>query len=71
MLADIISVLATTCNTDKQRECLNYRLLGTSVDVGEWGHEYVRHLGGELATELKVGDGQLWGRCGAAVEKLW
>lgn len=50
--ADVISVLAMgvsgTVDGDK-RECLKYCLLGTMSDVGEWGHEYVRHLEGELA----------------------
>ena len=38
--ADIVSVLAMTMS-DK-RECLKYKLMGFSNDVGDWGHEYVR-----------------------------
>ncbi|KAL0274454.1 UNVERIFIED_CONTAM: hypothetical protein PYX00_006872 [Menopon gallinae] len=47
--ADVVSVLAMTMSED--RECLKYRLLGTQSDIGEWGHEYVRHLAGEISTE--------------------
>jgi 26S proteasome regulatory subunit N1 len=31
---------------------LQYRLSGTGGDVGDWGHEYVRHLSGEIAREF-------------------
>ena len=34
-----------------QRESLNYKLLGTTEDLGGWGHEYVRHLAGEIGDE--------------------
>ena len=33
------------------RECLKYRLTGSTENIGEWGHEYVRHLSGELSSE--------------------
>jgi 26S proteasome regulatory subunit N1 len=33
------------------RECLKYRLLSKLDGIGEWGHEYVRHLAGEIAAE--------------------
>lgn len=49
LCSDIISVLAMTMN--ESRECLKYRLTGSSMEVGEWGHEYVRHLSGELSAE--------------------
>jgi len=45
--ADVISVLAMT-NTEGQ-ETLKYRLLGSREDIGTWGHEYVRHLAGEIS----------------------
>lgn len=46
--AEIISVLAMTMGTGK--ECLVYRLIcDVNDDIGEWGHEYVRHLSGEIA----------------------
>lgn len=50
MCAEIISVLAMTMGTGK--DCLVYRLLcDEKVDqIGEWGHEYVRHLSGEIAS---------------------
>uniref|UniRef100_H2YBF9 26S proteasome non-ATPase regulatory subunit 2 n=1 Tax=Ciona savignyi TaxID=51511 RepID=H2YBF9_CIOSA len=47
--ADIISVLGMTIS--EERECLKYRLLGSQEDIGSWGHEYVRHLSGEVANE--------------------
>merc|ERR1719431_1782894 len=47
--ADILSVISMTVSD--QRDCLEYRLKGKREDIGEWGHEYVRHLAGEIATE--------------------
>lgn len=47
--ADIVSVLSMTMS--EERECLKYRLLGSHTEVVEWGHEYVRHLAGEISAE--------------------
>ncbi|XP_078696134.1 26S proteasome non-ATPase regulatory subunit 2-like [Branchiostoma floridae x Branchiostoma belcheri] len=47
--ADIVSVLAMV-NSD-QRECLKFRMLGSKEELGSWGHEYVKHLASEIATE--------------------
>lgn len=33
------------------RECLKYRLVGSQEELASWGHEYVRHLAGEVAKE--------------------
>lgn len=52
-LADIISVLAMTSGAEGSRDTLKYRLMGTSEPVGTWGHEYVRHLAGEIGSEFK------------------
>lgn len=49
LCSDIISVLAMTMG--EGRECLKYRLTGSALELGEWGHEYVRHLSGELSGE--------------------
>ena len=49
LCSDIISVLAMTMG--EGRECLKYRLTGSALELGEWGHEYVRHLSGELTGE--------------------
>ncbi|XP_034935656.1 26S proteasome non-ATPase regulatory subunit 2 [Chelonus insularis] len=49
LCSDIISVLAMTMG--EGRECLKFRLSGSSLPLSEWGHEYVRHLSGELAAE--------------------
>ncbi|XP_055593587.1 26S proteasome non-ATPase regulatory subunit 2 [Uranotaenia lowii] len=50
LCAEIISVLAMTMGTGK--ECLVYRLLcdDSNESIGDWGHEYVRHLSGEIAS---------------------
>ncbi|KAJ3301240.1 proteasome regulatory particle base subunit [Kappamyces sp. JEL0829] len=50
-LADILSVLAMSYAEEGERNCVKYRLLGSSEDAGSWGHEYVRHLSGELIGE--------------------
>uniref|UniRef100_A0A8C5CGN9 26S proteasome non-ATPase regulatory subunit 2 n=1 Tax=Gadus morhua TaxID=8049 RepID=A0A8C5CGN9_GADMO len=47
--ADVLSVLAMTMSGE--RECLKYRLLGSQEELASWGHEYVRHLAGEVAKE--------------------
>jgi len=54
--ADIISVLGMTIS--EERDCLKYRLLGSKDDIGSWGHEYVRHIAGEIATEWQESDNQ-------------
>ncbi|XP_072163090.1 26S proteasome non-ATPase regulatory subunit 2-like [Diadema setosum] len=48
--ADIVSVLGMTMSDSK--DCLKYRLLGSKEDIASWGHEYARHLAGEI--------GQVW-----------
>ena len=47
--ADVISVLGMTVTG--ARDCLKYKLLGENKDIGDWGHEYVRHLAGEISQE--------------------
>lgn len=49
LCADVLSCLSMVMS--EKRECLKYRLLGSDEDVGDWGHEYVRHLAGEIASE--------------------
>ena len=48
MMADVLSLLAMTMGEDSVRESLSYKLLGSREDLGSWGHEYVRHLAGEI-----------------------
>lgn len=50
-LADVLSVLAMTMGDSSQRESLRFKLRGTSEPPHHWGHEYVRHLAGEIAQE--------------------
>ncbi|XP_052741288.1 26S proteasome non-ATPase regulatory subunit 2 [Bicyclus anynana] len=56
--ADVVSVLAMgvsgSPDAAEKRECLKYCLLGTMSNVGEWGHEYVRQLEGEIAEEWNL-----------------
>lgn len=35
-----------------EREVLRLKLAGNTSDLGEWGHEYLRHLVGELTDEF-------------------
>ena len=53
VFADILSVLAMTSEVEGSRDSLKYRLIGGSDPLGDWGHEYVRHLAGEIAAEYK------------------
>lgn len=52
LAADIISVLAMTMGAEGDMDSLKYKLQGSQDDVGEWGHEYVRNLAREVATEF-------------------
>ncbi|CAI5978757.1 unnamed protein product [Closterium sp. NIES-64] len=54
LIADVISVLAMTMSEDGARESLKYRLLGSTEDLGSWGHEYVRNLAGEIGVEYQL-----------------
>jgi len=47
--ADVLSCLSMVMS--EKRECLHYRLIGSDEDIGGWGHEYVRHLAGEVGAE--------------------
>ena len=51
LLADVLSLLAMTMSEEGTRESLNFKLLGSREDLGSWGHEYVRHLAGEIGAE--------------------
>lgn len=52
--ADVVSVLAMTMS--EERECLKYKLQGnqTTEEIELWGHEYVRHLAGEVVQEYNA-----------------
>jgi len=49
--ADVVSVLAMTMS--EERESLKYKMLGntSTEEIELWGHEYVRHLSGEVVNE--------------------
>ena len=38
----------------RKRDSLRYRLLTTADDVGNWGHEYIRHLALEIGEEYQA-----------------
>ena len=51
-MADVMSVLAMTMQPPNSRECLNFKLHGTQMNISSWGHEYVRSLAGEISEEF-------------------
>jgi len=52
LFADILSLLAMSYSKDGERECLTFKLQG-GADVTLWGHEYIRHLSGEIGPEFQ------------------
>lgn len=55
LLADIVSVLCTTVGAKEGvRDALKFRLLGSKGTLDLWGHEYMRHLAGEIADEYRA-----------------
>jgi 26S proteasome regulatory subunit N1 len=54
-LADVLSVLASTvAGKEGERLGLRYKLAGSLENLGQWGHEYLRHISGEVGEEFKV-----------------
>jgi hypothetical protein len=54
-LADILSVLASTiAGKEGERLGLHYKLAGSLDNLGQWGHEYLRHISGEISQEFNV-----------------
>ncbi|XP_055338382.1 26S proteasome non-ATPase regulatory subunit 2-like [Paramacrobiotus metropolitanus] len=47
--ASVLSVMSMTMSST--RESIKYKMLATKEDIGAWGHEYVRHLAGEVTQE--------------------
>ena len=49
--ADVLSVLSMTMS--ENNDCLKYKLKGdtSTENMDAWGHEYVRHLAGEIVGE--------------------
>lgn len=50
LCGDVISLLAMT-QDDEIRDCLNFRLKSGGTHFDSFGHEYIRHLTGEIAAE--------------------
>jgi len=55
LLSELLSVLSMTVE-NKTRETLRYKLMGTKEAASDWGHEYLRHLAGEIAEEYNMSD---------------
>lgn len=53
-LADILSVLSMTLGDSDKCESLRFKLQGSDEAPHLWGHEYVRHLAGEIAAEYRA-----------------
>lgn len=53
LLADILSVLAMTMGDSSRCESLRFKLRASAEPPHLWGHEYVRHLAGEIASEYR------------------
>lgn len=48
LFADVLSVLGMV-SAHETRDALKYKLQGNSMELGVWGHEYIRHLAGEIS----------------------
>lgn len=60
LLADILSVLAMTSAESGSMETLKFKLESGVKDAASWGHEYTRHLAGEIGEEYsrRLGEGE-------------
>eukprot|EP01156_Anaeramoeba_ignava_P001963 Anaeramoba_ignava/a217208_301.p1 GENE.a217208_301~~a217208_301.p1 ORF type:complete len:916 (+),score=284.33 a217208_301:268-2748(+) len=54
LFADVLSVLSMAMSSLNERNTLKYKLEGDVEDIGTWGHEYVKHLLGEVAEEYNL-----------------
>lgn len=50
-LADVLSILAMTMGKEGSRQSLAFKLKGSKEPLGDWGHEYVRNISGEIGQE--------------------
>lgn len=48
-LADMLSLVAMVCTEEEDCKTLAWKLRGNPQDVASWGHEYVRHLTGDVS----------------------
>jgi len=58
-LADALSVMAMTMGKSGGLESLSYKLEGNPGDLQRWGHQYVRHLTGEIVQAFRVLTGRV------------
>lgn len=60
--ADVLSVIAMTHSDAGKRESLKYRLLASDDTIGDWGHEYMRHLALEIgeAYQERLGSDEVY-----------
>lgn len=50
-LSDILSIVSMVITDLPAGSSLRYKLAGTRGDLDTWGHEYIRHLAGEIGAE--------------------
>jgi 26S proteasome regulatory subunit N1 len=51
-LCDILAVVVMTLEQrEGETEVLNWKLQGNAVDLTRWGHEFVRHIAGEIGVK--------------------
>lgn len=53
-LGDVLSILAMTMAPTGSRESLHFKLRGNPLEIGDWGHEFVRNIAGEVADEFQA-----------------
>ncbi|KAJ3434417.1 26s proteasome non-atpase regulatory subunit [Anaeramoeba flamelloides] len=54
LFADVLSCLAMTNSDPNARETLHFKMVSNIKEIGTWGHEYIKHLSGELAAEWEI-----------------
>lgn len=54
--SDILSIMSMTSSDQEEKASLKFRLKGAGGDVGAWGHEYVRHVSGEIGRHISEPD---------------
>ncbi|KAL5255103.1 hypothetical protein ACHWQZ_G014515 [Mnemiopsis leidyi] len=54
--ADVLSVLSMTNPDQEEKATLKYRMQGAGGEIGHWGHEYVRHISGEIGRHINEPD---------------
>eukprot|EP00611_Tribonema_gayanum_P029823 TRINITY_DN8105_c0_g1_i1.p1 TRINITY_DN8105_c0_g1~~TRINITY_DN8105_c0_g1_i1.p1 ORF type:complete len:485 (+),score=197.98 TRINITY_DN8105_c0_g1_i1:248-1702(+) len=53
-LADVLSIMAMTTAAPGARDSLRYKLAGNVKELGQWGHEFLRTLAGQIGEEYSA-----------------